>query len=527
MDMIGHEDIRMNRQAMRPGRLAQGPVEKDAVTLAPEYRLLVRPPHDDVEGKVGKSKSEWAGHEAITAARQKGRQRFMNWGTTPIIFCLLLGACSVIDPHNVFGRQLGEARGLPSEVVPSSGPRPLDAEARVRAFEFVWSTIDEHYHDPNFNGVDWRAVGERYRPLAIAAKDDDAFWDVLDRMTGELRDSHTRVESPRRVELRKHDQSISLGFYFLPVEDRLAVVSVNHESDAWWAGVRPGMVIARIDGEPAAEAFGRLLSQERYDSTDRARNLRAVRRIIFGEVGTSVAFTFERADGTRFDVSLKRRRLEYRAGATHRILPTGFGYVRLGNWNVSVAMRAVEGLEHLAKTPGLVIDLRGNPGGSVHAVNEMLEKFFTKRTELGRTTTRTGRPVSLLFGAVEIIRLHRTVKGDPDAYQGPVVILLDALSASGSELFAGSMQAAHRAKIVGEPSCGCLLGYLGYAYVPGGAELAYSEVGFVMSNGKRIEGEGVIPDEAVPTTLADLQLGRDRALERAQELLRTMPPWKP
>jgi C-terminal processing protease CtpA/Prc len=47
-------------------------------------------------------------------------------------------------------------------------------------------------------------------------------------------------------------------------------------------------------------------------------------------------------------------------------------------------------------------------------------------------------------------------------------------------------------------------------------------VGFVLSNGKKVEGEGVIPDDAVPLTLADLRLGRDRALEEAQALLATM-----
>jgi carboxyl-terminal processing protease len=100
-----------------------------------------------------------------------------------------------------------------------------------------------------------------------------------------------------------------------------------------------------------------------------------------------------------------------------------------------------------------------------------------------------------------------------------VVILLNAGSASGSELFAGTMQALGRATIVGETSCGCLLGFLGYARVPGGAELAYSEVGFVLGNGKRIEREGVIPDREVPLSLSDLRFYRDRALEVAQDVV--------
>ena len=149
----------------------------------------------------------------------------------------------------------------------------------------------------------------------------------------------------------------------------------------------------------------------------------------------------------------------------------------------------------------------------------MLEEFFAKRTEVGRTLTRNGKAVSMFFGAVEVIELKLTVAGNPEAYAGPVVVLVNEASGSGSEFFAGSMQALGRATIVGQPTCGCLLGFLGYATVPGGGELAYSEVGFEMANGKRIEGEGVIPDRTVPVAMADLQLNRDRVLEEAQAIL--------
>jgi carboxyl-terminal processing protease len=75
-----------------------------------------------------------------------------------------------------------------------------------------------------------------------------------------------------------------------------------------------------------------------------------------------------------------------------------------------------------------------------------------------------------------------------------------------------------------KPTCGCLLGFLGYARVPGGGEMAYSEVGFVLTNGKRIEGEGVMPDHVVPIALPDLIVSRDRTLEAAQEILKKMVP---
>jgi len=438
--------------------------------------------------------------------------------------CLLLAGCAALDPHDVIGRQLGEADTLPTEVV-ASGRKALDVAARERAFDFVWRTINERYYDPALNGVDWNAMGMRYRPLALAAAHDEAFWDVLDRMTGELKDAHTRVESPQRVALRKRDESISLGFLFVPLEGRLAVLGVSPESDAWWAGVRPGMTLVTIQAEPAGTVYARLMADTRLDSTERSRHWRAMRRLVSGEEGTTVDLVFERADGSQLAARLARRKLSTRATASYRMLPSGVGYLRLSQWTFGVMPKTFEGLDALKDAPGLIVDLRGNPGGSLHTVNAVLARFFPQKTELGRVLTRTGRPISLFFGAVEVIKLKTEVEANPDAYRGPVVILVNALSGSASELFAATMQATGRAVVAGDASCGCLLGFLGYARIPGGGELAYSEVGFVMTNGKRIEGEGVIPDRPIPVTLGDLRVSRDRALEEAQELLRTLPPW--
>jgi carboxyl-terminal processing protease len=390
----------------------------------------------------------------------------------------------------------------------------------MAALDFVWSTVNERYYDPKLNGVDWKAARERWGPLALAADGDEAFWDHLDRMTGELRDAHTRVESPRRAELRARDESVSLGFAFLPLDGELVVTGVRSDSDAWWAGVRPGMTLAAIDGQPAQAAYATALADARQSSSARARHRSAARRLLEGEPESSAMLAFARADGSRFDVRLKRKRFASPPSVTQRVLPSGYGYIRLGSWDFFLQGRMIRAIEELKGTPGLVIDLRGNPGGSASMVKSVAEQFFTGKVATGRTITRTGKPVTLAFDMIELVKLRQELDG-AGTYRGPVAVLVNDSSASGSELFAGLMQAQGRATVVGQTTCGCLLAFLGYADVPGGGKLAYSEVAFEFTNGKRIEGEGVVPDVPVAITVADLLVSRDRALEEAQRVLGT------
>jgi len=132
--------------------------------------------------------------------------------------------------------------------------------------------------------------------------------------------------------------------------------------------------------------------------------------------------------------------------------------------------------------------------------------------------TRTGKPISVFF--IPIAKLDQELKGSKErAYTKPLVVLTNESSASASEVFSVVMKESGRATIIGQRTCGCLLGYMGLADVPGGAQMAYSELAFVTKNGTKVEGDGVAPDIEVKLNREDLMLNRDRTLERAIEEL--------
>jgi carboxyl-terminal processing protease len=341
---------------------------------------------------------------------------------------------------------------------------------------------------------------------------------LLDKMTGELKDSHTRVHSPKWVEQQRNRQSHGLGIGLVELDSALAVTSVHPQSDAWWGGVRAGMRVLSIDGQPASAHYRRLVDASRETSTPWARTRGAVRQIVSGDVGTSVRMQFARADESSFEVNMKRRSFATNTDFTHRVLPSGFGYIRFSGFVGGLTDDIVAQIRNMRDTPGMIIDLRNNGGGSAGMASTLIGQFLKEDYSGTTIQTRTGKPLRVFF--VPVTKLKPVVKGSgAAAYDKPVVILTNESSASASEMFSMALKDAKRATLIGERTCGCLLAYMGLTDVPGGGQMAYSELGFINRDGSRVEGNGVQPDIEVRPTREDLMLGRDRALERAQAFL--------
>ena len=108
-----------------------------------------------------------------------------------------------------------------------------------------------------------------------------------------------------------------------------------------------------------------------------------------------------------------------------------------------------------------------------------------------------------------------TDAGKPvEPFADSLAIVVDGLSASTSEMFAAALQSLGRARVFGERTPGQALPALA-TRLPTGDVLMHVVADFVMPDGSRLEGNGVLPDEVVPLTRPDVVAGRDAALEAA------------
>ena len=158
---------------------------------------------------------------------------------------------------------------------------------------------------------------------------------------------------------------------------------------------------------------------------------------------------------------------------------------------------------------GIVVDLRGNPGGLAAMIMGLSGHFLTERKPLGIMKTRDNE---LRFAANP--RLVNAAGERVEPYAGPVAILVDAMTGSASECFAGGMQSLGRARVFGQTTMGQALPAF-FAKLPNGDVLIHATGDFVTADGTRLEGRGVIPDEPVALVRSELLAGRDATLEAA------------
>jgi carboxyl-terminal processing protease len=396
----------------------------------------------------------------------------------------------------------------------------LSEKARAEVFEKVWSTVNEKYFDAQFNGVDWAAVHERYRPLVNGVATDDEFYALLSRMLGELRDPHTRFLTPKAVQANKRHQTTSTSVRLREVEGQLVIFAVEPGSEAARAGIEPGMIVRTVDAKPAAEALAQARAEVGDTSTTALTRLRVFARLLAGAPDTSVKLGLERADGSAFDAAITRRVVSSLTPLVASLLPSGYAYLKFDSFRDGSAKEVKAALVKFKDAPGLIVDLRTNGGGDVLEMRKIAGYFFAQKVFFGRGVNRTGKPLSYLGGLVKVPLEVYVGEGGGQLYPNPVVVLMSERTGSAAESFTEGLSENHRATVIGTASCGCVNIVLDHVGVKGGGELSVSGLGYLSPQGRKLEGVGVTPDLTVEVTLADLRARRDPSIEAADAYLK-------
>lgn len=406
----------------------------------------------------------------------------------------------------------------------AAGPVPAAepdwASRREESWRIVWSTVNEVYFDPTFGGVDWTAVGERYRARLDGAAEPAALRSLLQAMLGELGRTHFQIV-PREAAVfspAERDRVGVLGVTLAADGDKVRVAAIAADSPAAAAGLPPGTEVQEIDGVRLAGVRDELAAAG-FDATRAMRQLLALAGArLQAPVGTTVRIAGVTPTGERWQSEL--------ACAPHRgewaepignypSLPLewetrsadGIAYLRLSVF-APAAMRPLRTfLRGLKAGDGLIIDLRGNPGGITAMAPGLAGWLMDRETSLGSVRLRRGG-------------MGYPVYPQEGAFLGPVAVLIDGGSASTSEILAAGLRDLGRARLFGERSAGAALPSL-FKTLPNGDLFQYA-IGDIRSpRGQSLEGTGVAPDEAVGRTAADLASGVDAPLAAATAWLRS------
>jgi len=215
--------------------------------------------------------------------------------------------------------------------------------------------------------------------------------------------------------------------------------------------------------------------------------------------------TYSKARSTQLEIDRSGNPTRSSRSVLVEDLGENLGYIRLTNLSDPSAREAIRrALEKMAERDGLVLDLRGNPGGMAADADAIAGFLMEPGEEMGRERTRFGE------------RGYRSAQTRPVLPRTPLVILTDRRTASAAEKLAAGLRDSGRAKVVGEETFGKGKGQV-TRLLPGGVMVTVTAIENLTRAGEPIQERGVSPDVA----------GEDASLEKAKEILRKGQESKP
>jgi len=470
---------------------------------------------------------------SIRSSDPNEEARVRQSGRWPVLPVLALAAAAALTASLPAGAR-AQAAGA-RDAAAAANAAPVASALALETFDSAWIRIEKLHFDSTFGGLDWKAVRSELRPRAAQVKTTGELRKLLGELIARVGVSHYALIpleysasfDPRRGGEDQEGKIADAGLELRAVGDDVVVWRVTPDGPAAAAGVPPGSVVLDIDGfQPAAGLRNRhSLATPHEQQLALTRLLYGVNRLVQGIAGDSVK--------VRLSAGGQERRL------TLALRPTPGQLVKFGNlppsmvsvrqsviagggagdgcvglisftsWMAPIATaidRAVDAVRHCQ---GVIIDLRGNPGGVGGMVMGVGGHFVDSVKALGTMKLR-GNDLRFVLNPRRV-----DPRGQPVAiYAGPLAILVDAMTASTSEIFAAGMQAIGRARVFGELTAGQALPALA-SKLPNGDILMHAIADYLVVDGTRIEGRGVIPDEVVPLSIEALAAGRDAPLQAA------------
>jgi carboxyl-terminal processing protease len=333
-------------------------------------------------------------------------------------------------------------------------------------------------------------VFERVRSDYVEDVDDkELIENALNGMLSAL-DPHSgylNEKSFRDMQVQTRGEFGGLGIEVTQENGIIKVVSPIDETPAARAGILPGDLITRIDGD-------QVIGLSLQDAVERMR----------GPVNSQIKLTIRRAERDPFDVTLTRAIITVQSVRSH-VEQKDVGYIRITSFNEQTSSGLTKAIEKLksdtkGKMSGIILDLRNNPGGLLDQAVAVSDAFIDKGEIVSTRTRRAddaqrfnARPGDLAAGL-------------------PMVVLINSGSASASEIVAGALQDHRRAIIMGTRSFG--KGSVQTIIpMPGHGAMRLTTARYYTPSGRSIQATGIEPDLEVEQLRVETVAETDRRRE--------------
>jgi carboxyl-terminal processing protease len=398
-----------------------------------------------------------------------------------------------------------------SLLVPYAAPVAADSleNSPKVVIDEAWQIVNREFVDGEFNQLNWQQVRQDLLEEDYSSR--EQAYQALREALSELEDPYTRFLDPQQFQRLTSQTAGQLSGVGVRLEsdetgDRVRVAEVLKESPALEAGLQTGDRILRIDGR----------STQGMSPENAAQLLR-------GEVGSYVKVKIQRLSNQTQELTLRRERITI-PSVVANLKQEGdnrIGYIRIKEFSAHAPEETRQAIQKLEKdgAQAFVLDLRGNPGGLLHASIEIARMWLQSGT-IVRTVDRSGES--------KISNANQQAITDL-----PVVVLVNGNSASASEILAGAIQDNERGVVIGEET-------FGKAFVQSvhslsdGSGIAVTIAHYYTPNGTDISEKGIEPDIPVEISQAEqsqldnqpssLATNEDPYYQRAVSLLQNAQP---